>query len=75
LSTTICCFQIWVRRSATTRVTTSGLLPAAAGVMKVTGRVGQSCACAGMSAAIAPVAIATKKRTLNFVRRLCMGVS
>src|SRR3954467_11510735 len=56
LSTTICCFQIWVRRSATTRVATSGLLPAAAGVMNVTGLVGYSCACAGRLATMARAA-------------------
>ena len=38
--TTICCFQSCVSLSATIRVTTSGLLPAAAGVMKVTGLLG-----------------------------------
>src|SRR4051812_41459023 len=59
LSTTICCFQIWVRRSATTRVATSGLLPAAAGVMNVTGLVGYSCACAGRLATMAMAAIHT----------------
>src|SRR4051794_34980389 len=56
LSTTICCFQIWVRRSATTRVATSGLLPAAAGVMNVTGLVGYSCACADRLATMAMAA-------------------
>ena len=40
LSTTICCFHICVSLSATMRVTTSGLLPAAAGVMNVTGLFG-----------------------------------
>jgi len=40
LSTTICCFHICVSLSATSRVTTSGLFPAAAGVMKVTGLLG-----------------------------------
>src|SRR3981081_2983638 len=42
-----------------TRVTTSGLLPAAAGVMKVTGLVGQPCACADRLAAIVMAATQT----------------
>jgi hypothetical protein len=42
------------------RVTTSGLLPAAAGVMNVTGLVGKSCAAAPLAiiaAAAMPIAV------------------
>jgi hypothetical protein len=56
-STTTCCFHICVSLSAMMRVTTSGLLPAAAGVMKVTGLVGHSCACAGAQAKVTKAAM------------------
>src|SRR4051812_15103764 len=72
LSTTICCFQIWVRRSATTRVATSGLLPAAAGVMNVTGLVGYSCACADR---LATMAMAATHTAPNLSCRIRIGRS
>src|SRR4051794_33094450 len=72
LSTTICCFQIWVRRSATTRVATSGLLPAAAGVMNVTGLVGYSCAYAGRGP---PVGGGAKPTASNLNCRIRIGRS
>src|SRR3954466_13084935 len=46
----ICCFQICASLSATTRVATSGLLPAAAGVMICTGFEGYVWAAAGEDA-------------------------